>query len=61
MRKDGDWLMDPTYRDTSYFRNMVSMDLFNDMRPYAFIDENNLPRGQAAIHRELEYRPIFIS
>jgi spore coat protein CotH len=49
LRKDGDWLMDATYRDTSFVRNIVSHDIFNDMRPYAHVDSLGIPRGQATI------------
>gem|GEM_PF-1637386 len=49
LRKDGDWILDATYRDTSLVRNIVSMDIYNDMRPYAYIDASGNEQGQAAI------------
>lgn len=49
LRKDGDWLMDATFRDTSFVRNIVSHDIFNAMRPYAHVDSLGIPRGQATI------------
>jgi hypothetical protein len=49
LRKDGDWILDATYRDTSFVRNIISMDIYNDMRPYAYGDE----QGQAAIRGNL--------
>ncbi len=49
MRKDGDWLMDATYRDTTDVRNIISMDIYNDMRPYAYLDSAGVPKGKAAI------------
>jgi hypothetical protein len=49
LRKDGDWLLDATYRDTAFVRNIVSMDIYNDMRPFAYIDSEGEPKGQAAI------------
>lgn len=49
MRSDGDWILDAVYRDTSFVRNIVGHDIYNSMRPYAFIDSNGEPEGQAAI------------
>jgi len=49
LRKDGDWILDATYRDTSFVRNIISMDIYNAMRPYAYIDANGKEQGQAAI------------
>jgi hypothetical protein len=53
LRKDGDWILDATYRDTSFVRNIISMDIYNDMRPYAYIDANGNEQGQAAIRGNL--------
>jgi hypothetical protein len=53
LRKDGDWITDASYRDTSFVRNIIGHDIFNDMRPYAFIDENGVQKGQAAIRGHL--------
>jgi hypothetical protein len=49
LRKDGDWILDATYRDTSFFRNIMSMDIYNAMRPSAFVDSTGEARGHAAI------------
>jgi hypothetical protein len=49
MRKDGDWLLDATYRDTAFVRNIISLEIYNDMRPYAYIDDLGEQQGQAAI------------
>ena len=35
LRKDGDWITDATYRDTTFVRNIISHDIFNAMRPFA--------------------------
>ncbi|MGI9325573.1 MAG: CotH kinase family protein, partial [Pseudomonadales bacterium] len=49
MRNDGDWILDAAFRDTSFVRNIVSHDIYNAMRPYAFIDDAGEPQGQATI------------
>lgn len=48
LRKDGDWITDATYRDTTFVRNIVSMDIFRDMRPFAHYTEGT-GKGQPAI------------
>lgn len=53
LRKDGDWITDASYRDTSFVRNIIGHDIYNDMRPYAFIDENDEQKGQATIRGHL--------
>lgn len=53
LRKDGDWILDASYRDTSFVRNIIGHDIFNDMRPYAHIDENGDQKGQATIRGHL--------
>lgn len=53
LRKDGDWIMDASYVDTSLVRNIVGHDIYNDMRPYAFINENGEQKGQATIRGHL--------
>ncbi len=53
LRKDGDWILDASYRDTSFVRNIIGHDIFNAMRPYAFIDANGIQKGQAAIRGHL--------
>ena len=49
LRKDGDWILDATYRDNADVRNIVSMDIYNDMRDFAYIDSVGELKGQAAI------------
>lgn len=49
LRKDGDWILDATYRDKTFARNMIGMDIFNDMRPYAYINSKGKKLGQSAI------------
>lgn len=49
LRNDGDWILDASYRDTSFVRNIIGHDIFNAMRPYAYIDENGEEKGQATI------------
>ncbi len=49
LRKDGDWILDAVYRDTSFVRNIVGQDIFNDMRPFAYGDDLGEPKGQAAL------------
>lgn len=53
LRKDGDWIMDASYIDTSLVRNIIGHDIFNDMRPFAFIDENGEQKGQGTIRGHL--------
>ncbi|MGI9284397.1 MAG: CotH kinase family protein [Pseudomonadales bacterium] len=48
-RNDGDWILDAAYRDTSFVRNIVGHDIYNSMRPFAFVDGNGDSMGQAAI------------
>lgn len=50
-RNDGDWILDATYRDASFIRNIVGHDIYTSMRPSAYIDSNGAAQGQAAIRR----------
>jgi hypothetical protein len=52
LRKDDDWVLDASYRDTTFVRNLLSHDLFNAMRPYAYRAEGE-ERGQAALRGRL--------
>jgi hypothetical protein len=49
MRKDDDWILDASYRDTSFMRNLVSHDLWRDMERFAFIDGSGNEHGQPSI------------
>ncbi len=49
LRNDGDWILDAAYRDTSFVRNIVGHDIYNSMRPSAYINANGEAKGQAAI------------
>jgi spore coat protein CotH len=52
LRKDDDWLLDATYRDTTFSRNIVGHDIFNQMRDHAHsVGPSN--KGQAAIKGRL--------
>lgn len=67
LRKDGDWILDASYRDTSFVRNIIGHDIWNDLHPYAFIDENGVQTGQATIRGHLtevylnnEYHGVYV-
>ncbi len=49
LRNDGDWILDAAYRDTSLVRNIVGHDIYNSMRPSAYVNANGEAKGQAAI------------
>ena len=49
LRDDDDWILDAAYRDTTFVRNLVSMDIWNDLRGYAYIDDQGSPEGQPAL------------
>lgn len=53
LHKDGDQILDATYRDTPFVRNIISMDIYSDMRPYAYIDAYGNEQVQAAIRGNL--------
>ncbi len=53
LRSDDDWILDAAYRDTTFVRNLVSMGIWNDIRGFAFTDENGNPRGQPALKGDL--------
>lgn len=49
LRNDDDWIADAAYRDLAIVRNLVSHDIYRDMRSYAYIDTDGTPKGQATI------------
>ena len=55
LRSDGDWILDAAYRDTSFVRNIVGHDIYNSMRPFAYMNGSGESKGQAAIRgRQVE-------
>jgi len=53
LRDDDDWILDAAYRDTTFVRNLVSMDMWNDIRSYAYLNEDGDPEGQPALKGDL--------
>lgn len=53
LRRDDDWILDASYRDTSFVRNLVSMDLWNEMRGIAYVNERGVAKGQPALRGQL--------
>ena len=53
MRKDEDWILDPSYRDTSFVRNIVAMDIARDVQPYAFLSSKGKEKGENSINGHL--------
>jgi hypothetical protein len=53
MRKDGDWILDATYRDTTFARNIVNHDIYREIHPYVYIDADGNPAGQPSIKGKL--------
>jgi len=49
LRKDDDWIADAAFRDQSFVRNLVSHDIFRDMRGYAYIDDEGKEKGSSTI------------
>ncbi len=49
LRNDDDWILDAAFRDQSFVRNLVSHDLFRDMRPYAYINDGGEQKGQSTL------------
>lgn len=52
MRKDGDWILDAAYRDTTFVRNLVNHNIFREIHPYVYIDAGE-QKGQPSIRGEL--------
>lgn len=50
MRTDSDWILDATYRDQTFARNIVSHDIFRTLRPLAYAGAT---KGQSAIKGQL--------
>ena len=53
MRKDGDWILDATYRDTTFVRNLINHNLYREIHPYVYKDATGAPQGQPSIRGEL--------
>ena len=53
LNKDSDWILDCVYVDTTFFRNLVSQDIFRAIRPGAYLDRNGKAHGQAALRGHL--------
>lgn len=50
MRKDDDWIMDASYGDTIYVRNLVAMDIARAVQPYAYVNDAGKEKGESSIH-----------
>ncbi len=49
LRNDDDWIADAAYRDLAIVRNLVSHDIYRDMRDFAYIDTDGVAKGQSTI------------
>jgi len=49
LRKDDDWIADAAFRDLALVRNLVSHDIYRDMRDFAYIDADGDAQGQSTI------------
>jgi hypothetical protein len=49
LRDDDDWIADASYRDQSFARNIVTHDLYREMRPFAYIDDAGEEQGQSTV------------
>ncbi|MFK7997029.1 MAG: CotH kinase family protein [Granulosicoccus sp.] len=49
LRKDDDWIADAAFRDLALVRNIVSHDIYRDMRDFAYIDTEGAAQGQSTI------------
>ncbi|MFK8080699.1 MAG: CotH kinase family protein [Granulosicoccus sp.] len=49
LRNDDDWIADAAYRDLALVRNLVSHDIYRDMRSSAYIDNDGEAQGQSTI------------
>jgi hypothetical protein len=50
---DSDWILDSVYVDTTFFRNLVSHDIFRAIRPGVYVDVKGVAHGQAALKGHL--------
>lgn len=50
MSADDDWILDASYTDTTFARNRVSLDIFNEIHPNT---DRTRPKGQSAIKGHL--------
>lgn len=53
LRKDGEWMLDASYRDSSFVRNLVSYDIYRSMRPFAYKDATGKAKGQPTLAGQL--------
>lgn len=53
LRKDGDWILDASYRDTTFVRNLVSHDIYRTIMPFAHTNANGKEKGQSTIAGQL--------
>ena len=67
LRSDDDWILDASFRDTTFVRNLINHSIWNDLRGYAYIDSNGDEKGQASIRGYLtelilndEYRGVYV-
>ncbi|WP_394753625.1 CotH kinase family protein [Crenothrix sp.] len=53
LNNDSDWILDAVYVDTTFFRNVVSQDIFRAIHPGAYSDKQGVAHGQAALKGHL--------
>lgn len=53
LRKDGDWILDASYIDTTLVRNRISHDIYREMRPFAYTNANGEATGQSTVEGQL--------
>ena len=49
LRNDDDWIADAAFRDQTFARNIVTHDLYREMRAFAYIDEEGTEQGQSTV------------
>ena len=49
LRNDDDWIADAAFRDQSFARNIVTHDLYREMRSFAYIDDDGVEQGQSTV------------
>ncbi len=49
LRNDDDWIADAAYRDQSFARNLVTYDLYREMQPFAYLDQEGVQQGQSTV------------
>lgn len=53
LNKDNDWILDAVYIDTSFYRNLISQDIFRAIHPNAYIDQQGKAKGQSSLKGHL--------